>query len=822
MVAKKLDLLEKNLSSIIKTSETNFDITGHLVRIQNNRKRLKEIQTIIHNVQERLSKMNKAVQQKYPNLNDRFDFFGVPLVDLMKRKKESGRTPKAISSLTIRIREIGLDRKELFGITPHASEYVPLLLDLDAGEDLPFSKIENEHALAQVLKHFLNELPDPVCTYGYYDQFLQISQLTETKSKIEKLRILTHKLPPEHEKLLDLVIELLYDTSKMSNLNQMNVTVLGLVFGNLLLKNPEKDPQKSLRDHEYTSLLAETMIEYYPQIFQNAPLVESDVKLEIKEGKSGSIKKEGKKVVLDKKFTGYRVNFLSVFTNKDMREAFIEHLTEEQNNESFEFLLAAEKMNGDITKDVDKFNDIVETFVQTGKKKSLNIPGTERAKILKYHETQGNSWVHKESPLEILSVTRDIAFSDLKFDSFPRFISSQLGYDVISKNQDNPDVITQNPLYSVLYKLKDSFYGEKLDDETQMRDFAGDLSDKHRLKISYLSTQWAETQKLESKIKMSFRRKNTQRVDLQNAEETLGIVSDRMFKGNVKIKIMIIDKNNKVRPKKQGFINFLSPVLSSIGNKKNQDVELYHTALMIGPWMFEWDESELCIPKKCVSSAAILTADVDEVYTLKNLEDKLEKLAEKVVEWNVNMGYRKSNIINERYGNSQDFVESVLEAIGVRLNLPEALSSFLQKIKEKGSTKLEFTMNPEFQKKFNQKESSISFSTHSQLDHFVEKLLEVDKNFMSNHRDDYLFLKSFDRPFWMKHLTIKNELAKLRKEMNELDSNFKIETKEDAEILEKGMKKLQKQIKKLEEENEKAKPIDCPFKDPTLTQSIIF
>jgi len=29
-----------------------------------------------------------------------------------------------------------------------------------------------------------------------------------------------------------------------------------------------------------------------------------------------------------------------------------------------------------------------------------------------------------------------------------------------------------------------------------MRDFAGDLSDKHRLKISYLSTQWAETQKI--------------------------------------------------------------------------------------------------------------------------------------------------------------------------------------------------------------------------------------------------------------------------------------------------------------------------------------
>jgi len=323
---------------------------------------------------------------------------------------------------------------------------------------------------------------------------------------------------------------------------------------------------------------------------------------------------------------------------------------------------------------------------------------------------------------------------------------------------------------------------------------------------------------------MSFRRKNYQALMDQNmkSEESFGMVSDRMFKGNVKIKIMIIDKNNKQRPKKQGFINFLSPVLSNIGNKKHLNEELYHTALMIGPWIFEWDESELCIPKKCVSTAAVLTADVDEVYTLKNLEEKLEKLAEKIVEWNVNMGYRKSKIINDRYGNSQEFVESILEAIGVRLSLPESLAAFLEKIKEKGTTKLEFTMNQEFLKKFNQKENPISFSTHMQLDQFVEKLIEIDKNFINNHRDEYLFLKSFDRPFWMKHLTIKNEITKLRNQMNSLDSETTIESKEDADALENAIRILQKHIKKLEDDNEKVKPLECPFKDPTITQSIIF
>lgn len=584
LVSQRLDQLQKEITSIIRTSEETFDTKPYLIRIQNNRKRLKDIQSTIFNIQERLTKMNKLVQQKYPNLKERFDFFGVPLVDLMKRKKELGRIPKVISSLIIRIRELGLENKEVFAYMPPQKDFIPLLLTLDAGDELPLQKLNDINALTYLLKHFLNELPDPLCTHQFYDQFLQISHFSETKTKIEKMRILIQKLPKEHEYLLTQVTELLYDTAKMYNLNQMNVTTLGLVFGHIFLKNPEKDPNRAVKDHEFTTLITETMIDYYPQIFQNAPFVEEAVRLDIKDAFKGSFSKS-KKIVLDKKYTGYRVNFLSVFTIKEMREAFIEHLTEEQNNESFEFLLAAEKLTGNISKDVGLFNEIVETYIQTGRKKSLNIPGTERLKILKYHETQGKPWVHKESPIEILSVTRDIAFSDLKFDSFPRFINSDLGYDTISRNQDNPDVITQNPLYSVLFKLKDSFYGEKNEDETRMRDFAGDLSDKHRLKISYLSTNWVETQKLEAKIKMSFRRKNTAQREVleQEQENVLGMVSDKVFKGNVKIKIMIIDKNSKVKPKKQGFIHFLSPVLSSIGSKKNEDVESYHTALMIGP-----------------------------------------------------------------------------------------------------------------------------------------------------------------------------------------------------------------------------------------------
>jgi hypothetical protein len=54
-------------------------------------------------------------------------------------------------------------------------------------------------------------------------------------------------------------------------------------------------------------------------------------------------------------------------------------------------------------------------------------------------------------------------------------------------------------------------------------------------------------------------------------------------------------------------------------------------------------------------------------------------------------------------------------------------------------------MDNDFIKKFKIKSNTIQFKTHSQLDEFVKKLIEIDNDFSKNYKGHWEFLKSFDR-----------------------------------------------------------------------------
>eukprot|EP01027_Heterolobosea_sp_BB2_P022142 GEZU01032579.1.p1 GENE.GEZU01032579.1~~GEZU01032579.1.p1 ORF type:complete len:110 (+),score=40.18 GEZU01032579.1:155-484(+) len=61
-------------------------------------------------------------------------------------------------------------------------------------------------------------------------------------------------------------------------------------------------------------------------------------------------------------------------------------------------------------------------------------------------------------------------------------------------------------------------------------------------------------------------------------------------------------------------------------------------------------------------------------------------------------------------------------------------------------------MDGSFREKFKVKESSKRFESHSELDQFVNALLDADPEFTVNHKEEWMLLKSFDRAFWLRHL----------------------------------------------------------------------
>jgi len=101
----------------------------------------------------------------------------------------------------------------------------------------------------------------------------------------------------------------------------------------------------------------------------------------------------------------------------------------------------------------------------------------------------------------------------------------------------------------------------------------------------------------------------------------------------------------------------LSPITSTFGIAG--ELGFFHSALIVGPWILEWTNSSLCVPRKCQSSAAVIAVDLDDIkLSDKIILDKvIDSLAEKITYWNSNKIYSQSSC------NCQHFVEEILQTL---------------------------------------------------------------------------------------------------------------------------------------------------------------
>ncbi len=224
------------------------------------------------------------------------------------------------------------------------------------------------------------------------------------------------------------------------------------------------------------------------------------------------------------------------------------------------------------------------------------------------------------------------------------------------------------------------------------------------------------------------------------------------LKDNIRIKLLIAETATSTGKRKLREI--ISPFLSTIPTFPT--LGMFHSALIIGPFKIEWNDSGICVPRKIISSAAILTADIDHITTLERLDEVISKLGEVIVRWNCTKTYKEISSDKVNTGNCQDFVDAVLESLGIRVKFTGPLSKFVNQLRSKGKANLAFEIDEEFQKEFGLKENSFKFRTHLELDEFASQILEKNKDFPNKYKSYWALLKSFDRAFWLKHLRYPN------------------------------------------------------------------
>lgn len=185
--------------------------------------------------------------------------FGVPLYKL---DCGDGKVPLVVDRLITTIEMHGLYTEGIYRKSGVSSKVRELKMKMDEG-DLEKVDFENYqvHVLAAVLKSFFRDMPEPLLTYEYYDDFLHAASLTDPHDRINTLFAILKKLPKPNYDLMERLIVHLARVARHEEDNRMSPSALAIVFAPCILRTNRTLPaQDSLQDVGRQTRCVETIV----------------------------------------------------------------------------------------------------------------------------------------------------------------------------------------------------------------------------------------------------------------------------------------------------------------------------------------------------------------------------------------------------------------------------------------------------------------------------------------------------------------------------------------------------------------------------------
>ncbi|XP_048377370.2 SH3 domain-binding protein 1-like [Stegostoma tigrinum] len=171
--------------------------------------------------------------------------FGQPLEEHLKTCEREIALP--IEACVMMLLEKGMKEEGLFRLAAAASVLKRLKSALDSGFFDPKEFNSDSHAVAGALKSYLRELPQPLMTFDLYDEWFQAASEKDLPRKIERLREVCAKLPPESYNNLRYLIKFLAKLAEHQEVNKMSPSNIAIVLGPNLLW-PRDERKVSLMD----------------------------------------------------------------------------------------------------------------------------------------------------------------------------------------------------------------------------------------------------------------------------------------------------------------------------------------------------------------------------------------------------------------------------------------------------------------------------------------------------------------------------------------------------------------------------------------------
>ena len=170
--------------------------------------------------------------------------------------------------------------------------------------------------------------------------------------------------------------------------------------------------------------------------------------------------------------------------------------------------------------------------------------------------------------------------------------------------------------------------------------------------------------------------------------------------------------------------------------------------IRVGPWIFEWGPSALCIPMSAATANVVLDFVVGTM-TLGGSPQLMAQISAVVTEWNTTQDY-------SGVASSIAFARALLRRIGCEWLPASALDKYVEGLGAAGELGLEYIPGraaraylgdaAKVLKPWSPAQRGVLFQTHTQLDQFYNLLR--DDLYNTRFREDWYFLKRIDGCFW--------------------------------------------------------------------------
>jgi HrpA-like RNA helicase len=235
-----------------------------------------------------------------------------------------------------------------------------------------------------------------------------------------------------------------------------------------------------------------------------------------------------------------------------------------------------------------------------------------------------------------------------------------------------------------------------------------------------------------------------------------------------------------------------------------------HVGLLFNSLVVEWVGASMCIPHSYTVSNVLVAHDLTTIEKA-DIPSKVQTLAKIITDWNVSKRYNGST-------NNQQFIDTIIDTLQLKKIKSRVLKPIIKQMRM-GKMDYEIELDPllleqikdklEGVVKINWDKKSVTFSTHVELDRFVEKILEHYPGYFDTEtgKQQYALLKSIDRAFWLRFEKYRFEDRKMSElKLEKLTQKGSLTSDEELE-----MKKLQDIVHACKT----YAPIHkCPFENP--------